>query len=286
MSNKTATVFIQCPICHKSGTIEVKKKEIERSPTGLTTIEIKEDICEHRFLVYVDKNFKMRESEKLDFIQSPDIVFEIQKGKEAIFDKDQMNVIKLYVYPLTLSYILKCLMFNQKIGILINDNKPFLKRIYKTLFNYLFEGAFSIDYQILPYSEFISAKNNIDLPIIIRDIDILRDQNNFLTGADLAVERGFVKKFYNEKYGIETLKALKMEIKNAFILASSIKELIIMKKKLNIHKIINFLQKQFNIKVNIRYAEFLLDILKYYYHINLKGIYKNVEFLKFKKLGK
>jgi len=281
-----ATVLIQCPICHKSGQIEVSKKEIESSPTGLTTIEINEKICEHRFLIYVDKNFQMRESEKIDFVISPEIVFETPLRKEKSFDTDEMHLIKLYLYPLTLSYILKSLFYNQKIGIVINDNKSFLKRIYESFINYIFEDSFSVNYQIIPYSEYLLSKNTLDFPIILSDIDILRDQNNFLTGADLAVERGFVKKFYSEKYGLETLNALKMEIKNAFILANSIKELILVKKKLNIHKIINFLKKKFNIKVDVRYAEFLLDILKYYYHIKLKGIYKNIEFLKFKKLSK
>jgi hypothetical protein len=285
MSEKMKSVLIHCPVCHKNGHIEVLKKEIEENPTGLTTIEIDGQICEHRFLIYVDKTFNMRESEEIDSIESPDLVFEQNQLKDNLLDKDELNVIKLNLYPLALTYILKCLIFNKKIGIIIAKNKPFLRRIYNTLFNYIFEDTFPIDYQILEFQAYLSQKDELDIPIILKDIDILQDQEKFLEDADLGVERGFVGKFYSSNFNPDSLNDLKMEIKNAFILANSIKELIVVKKKLNIYKIIKFLKKRYKVDVNVNYTEFLLKILKYRYHINLKGIYKNIEFLKFKKLG-
>ncbi|TXT62087.1 MAG: hypothetical protein BAJALOKI1v1_1030003 [Promethearchaeota archaeon] len=285
MSSELQSVLIHCPICHKNGKVEVLVETIKNSPTGLTTMEIDGDICEHRFLIYVDKSFTMRESELIDSVQSPDLVFDTEDLRTDIFTLDEMNVIKINLYPITLSYILKCFFYNQEVAIVISEKKEYLKRIYKTLFNYLFEETFTIELHILTVNEYNSKKTELNLPIVLREVKILEDRNNFLRNPDLSVERGFIQKFYAQDYGLESLNILKREIKNVFLLAKSIRELIVKNQKLDIFKIIKYLNKTFKIDVNVRFAEFLLDILKFYHHINLKGVYKNIEFLRFKKLG-
>ncbi len=285
MSNKKQ-VFIQCPVCKKSGKIEVPKKKIEEKSSGLSIIIVKKLICEHVFLAYIDKNFIMRESEEVYYVPSPEIIEKSKEIKEEFFDDHEMVMIQMNLYPLTLSYILKCFLNNQSVGIILEENQDFLKPTYEKLFNYLFNRTFEINYQILSEYDYSNLKNELDLPIIIKNVEILKDEHGFLTENEFAVERGFINKFYNENYGRDTLKALKLEINNAFMLANTTKNYITNNKKLNLNKIIKYLENEFKINVDIKYAEFLLEIIKNYFNLEVKSIYKNVEFLKFKKLSK
>lgn len=286
MSNESKAVFVHCPKCHKSGNIEVPVEKIMSKKSGLTLIVVNKLICEHAFLAYIDRNFTMRESEELYYVQSPKLIDESKEVQEVVFDENELDIIKLNLYSLPFSYILKCFFNKKKILVVVNDKQDFLVPIYDKLFNYLFSNTFDIQYQILPIQEYSDKKNSLDVPIIIKSVDILKDEENFLSENEFGVERGFINKFYSEEYGPATLKTLKMQINNAYNLALKTKDFIQNTKRPNINGIIKYLKKEFGIKVNVTYAEFLLDILQNYFKIQTKAIYKNIEFLKFKKLGK
>ncbi|TXT62089.1 MAG: hypothetical protein BAJALOKI1v1_1030005 [Promethearchaeota archaeon] len=280
------SVFIQCPTCLKNGKIEIPRDKIEKKASGLSLIIVKKLICEHVFLAYIDKNFTMRESEEVYFVPSPQIIEKSKKIKEEFFDKNELDLINLNLYPLTLNYILKSLMNAKAIGIVLEERQDFLKTIYEKFLNFLFNNTFNTQYQIILDQEYSEAKEELNLPIIVKNIEIIKDNENFLTDVEFAVERGFIQKFYNDEYGLETLRALKFEINNAFLLAQSTKEFIENTKKLNLNKVIKFLEKEFNINIDVKYAEFLIGIVKNYYNVEVGNLYKNVEFMKFKKLSK
>ncbi|TFH26509.1 MAG: hypothetical protein E4G98_06995 [Promethearchaeota archaeon] len=65
-------MLIDCPFCNTAKyhlIPESTQKKVKESPSGITTMLIKEmDICEHTFLVYFDKEYKVRSMQKVDII--------------------------------------------------------------------------------------------------------------------------------------------------------------------------------------------------------------------------
>jgi hypothetical protein len=286
MSEETKKIFVQCPACRKAGHISVPKSKMKKKSSGLSTIIVKELICEHIFLAYVDNNLTVRECEELIFVPAPEIIEKSKKSQKEPLAKSDMALIRINLYPLTLSYILKCLFNHQHFGLVLEEKQEFLQPIYEKLINYLFEDTFEIDYKIFTHQGYFAEKNDIEHPIIIQRVEVLKDDDEFLTNSELGVERGFINSFYDDEYGQETLKSIKNQINNVFLLANEAKEFIKNTKRPNINKMISHLEKKFNISVNVKYAEFLVDIVKNYYKLSVKGMYKNIEMLKFKKLSK
>ena len=61
-------VKIECPKCNQSGSIKVEENIVKESLKGVTAINIAEDlICFHSFMIYIDKNFKVRDTFISDF---------------------------------------------------------------------------------------------------------------------------------------------------------------------------------------------------------------------------
>jgi hypothetical protein len=279
------SVFINCPICKKSGHIKVPVDIVKANRTGLSTVTVDRRICDHTFLVYVDRNFNMRECEKIDYIQSPAIIAQVDKPREVIFCDEEITSIKSSFYPLMLTYTLRSFLNNQNTAIVLENEKDGLIPLYEKFLNYIFKDTFSIAFQIVPYDTYVTSKIRSKSNVVIQNVDILKDKYNILRDADFRVERGFIQKLYDGDFKKETIKNLKLEIENAFILAKAVKELIEEKKRLNLNKIIKYLKKEYSIDVNVRYTEFLIDIVKNYFKTEVKDLYKNIEFMKFKKLG-
>lgn len=286
LANNEQKIYIICPVCQKSGWLMVPKEPIQSSQKGLTTITIEKTICDHTFIVYLDKNFNIRAREQIDFVPAPGIAFEIKDVGVAPFTENDMDLLQLNLYPLTFNYILKSFLNKKSIGIILIKEKEFLADLYDALFDYIFAGTFEITYKILSEDEYRQVKEELNLDVIVRDVEIIKDKDKIITDADLGVVRGFTQRFFKENFGVQSVNYLKNEIKNAYLLSSSVAELVNKKKNLNLNKIIKNLEKEFDVEINVRYGEFLLDIVKNYYGIEVKDIYKNIEFLKFKKLSK
>lgn len=286
MSEELKKVLISCPICHKSGNVKVPTDIVKSKRTGLSTITVERRICDHTFLIYVDKNFNMRESEKIDYIQAPSIIAEVDKPKEIVFTTEEIENLSTNFYPLMLSYILKSLFFNQKIAIVLENKKESLIPIFEKFLEYIFKDTFNIHYYVVSYDTYVSTNKRSKCNIVIQDIDILKDQYNILKDGEFGVERGFIQKLYDGDFKKETIKDLTLDIENAFILSKFVSDLLDEKKRLNINKIIKNLKSEFSIEIDVRYAEFLVSIVKHYYDKKVKHLYKNVEVMKFKKLGK
>ncbi|MFX1394960.1 MAG: hypothetical protein ACFFAH_15510, partial [Promethearchaeota archaeon] len=61
-------VQINCPICSKTGSIEISHNILKDSLRGLLAINIAKDIiCSHSFIAYIDKNLNVRDYFVADF---------------------------------------------------------------------------------------------------------------------------------------------------------------------------------------------------------------------------
>ncbi len=65
--NKNTKVRVVCPVCNKSKDLTVPKSIVNNS-SQLTTLSVpKGAACEHHFQAFLDKNFKVRGYQKVDF---------------------------------------------------------------------------------------------------------------------------------------------------------------------------------------------------------------------------
>ncbi|MHA1674859.1 MAG: hypothetical protein ACTSYI_14685 [Promethearchaeota archaeon] len=66
-------ILVECPICHttKYRVIpETTQHQVSESMAGISSMLIKQkDICEHTFLVYFDRQYKVRNVQKVDIVQ-------------------------------------------------------------------------------------------------------------------------------------------------------------------------------------------------------------------------
>ena len=71
----TKKVHIICPECNKTGIIDVQENIMEEREKGIAAINVVENlVCKHSFVVYVDKNFIIRDAILIDFtIELPQI---------------------------------------------------------------------------------------------------------------------------------------------------------------------------------------------------------------------
>jgi hypothetical protein len=61
-------ISIICPVCSTSGKIQISKKDLGKASRGLLSISIPEQVvCEHSFIAYIDRNFKVRDYFVPDF---------------------------------------------------------------------------------------------------------------------------------------------------------------------------------------------------------------------------
>ncbi|MHA1672830.1 MAG: hypothetical protein ACTSYI_04325 [Promethearchaeota archaeon] len=70
--NSSKVLFIECPICKRAKYISILEKillKTLKSPSGMSSMLIpSQEICEHTFIVHFDENFKVRNTQQVDFI--------------------------------------------------------------------------------------------------------------------------------------------------------------------------------------------------------------------------
>ncbi len=81
---KTVKILFICPKCKKSNSLSFPQSVVDNA-RNLTTISIPKGlICEHSFQAFVDKNYKVRGYQLVDY------EFESKKGKDAKTEKDKL----------------------------------------------------------------------------------------------------------------------------------------------------------------------------------------------------
>lgn len=96
MDNSTdkKSIQINCPICGTEKTLKISTSLIKQSKT-LTTISIpKHFICEHHFQAFVDKDFRVRGYQKVDFEFSLE-----EKKRDAKKNSSEQVIVSSTKYP-------------------------------------------------------------------------------------------------------------------------------------------------------------------------------------------
>ena len=261
------SIKITCPSCKNKGNIEISTESLKNISRGLLAVNVAANtICNHSFIVYLDKNLSIRDYFIADFqLEIPDIApLEDIEVKEVI-SKDKLNLdaIKLNLSANLITHVLKSIFSNKKIAII--TDLSFLKDHILNFFKQLIEGSFDAYISVISDDDYKSNKKNYKEHIVLDGKNIIRDDEKIINPKKLKVEKQMVSNFFMELDPITSYVGLKNEIRKAFRLSQSIIDFSSkFKKDLTIDSelVIDHLEKEFNFKIDKSYLEFLLEIVR------------------------
>lgn len=279
-------IEIRCPACSKRGYMEIDGVILDRKmDRGIMTINLgKDQICEHTFVAYIDNNLQVRDCFLTDFqIEIPELAPSEIVLETKIPSSEDLNVdlIKMNFYPLTLTFIIRGGFFNKKILVLSEDQ--FLNNYLKNFFEYVYQNSFNLDISILSMEKYKKNKKNYEDFLIIKDKKIIRDNDKILDVKKLKIESVIIQRFYSESIANSSLLILKNEIYKTYLLSKTIVDFIkeFKGEELLSKNILDNLEKVHNVKIQIPYLDFLLEIVKNYFKVEVPKASKISDFLKF-----
>ena len=109
------SIFVSCPICFTKGSINVLETKLQDAKRGLLSISV-DNLCKHEFIIYVDKNFAIRDYVVADFTL-PAINFIDEPDSQTISDINNfdLTIINMNITPNILAYLLNSIVFNKKV---------------------------------------------------------------------------------------------------------------------------------------------------------------------------
>jgi len=271
-------IQITCPSCKKNGNIEISDEAIKNVSRGLLAINVASNIiCDHSFITYVDKNFTIRDYFIADFqIEIPEIAPIEETETKEIISKDTLNLdaIKLNLSANLITHVLKSIFYNKKIAII--SDLSFLNDHIHNFFTQLIDGSFDAYISVISENEYKSNKKDYKGHIVLDGKNVVRDDKKIINPKKLKVEKQMVSNFFMEFDPTTSYFGLKNEIRKAFRLSQSIVNFASkFKKDLTIDSelIIDHIEKEFNIKIDKSYLEFLLEIVKINFGVtNIRAI--------------
>ncbi|MFX1393711.1 MAG: hypothetical protein ACFFAH_09055, partial [Promethearchaeota archaeon] len=193
-------VRMKCPSCNKIGNIEVSDVLMKNVSRGLLAINIAQNvICSHTFIVYIDKNFNIRDYFTTDFqVELPQITPAESIKDSKIPGKEIVNLdlIKLNMPPMLLTFVIKSIFLKQKI-VIIEDQEFLHKHIYN-FFKYITQNTFEPNIAIVTEEMYKNNKKNYKDSMVFDHITILRNINKFINPKKLSVEKQIVSRFITE----------------------------------------------------------------------------------------
>ena len=149
-------VQVICPVCKARNTVRIPKSIINQA-SQLTTVSVpKGEICQHHFQLFIDKNFKIRGYQKVDFQLEND-----KKKKNLIHNYEENFVNSLNIYKSSVSKDNSIKNVPKK-----PDNKKETKK-FEESFNRKNKRTLQDIYE--EFWEFISDNNEIFQKFIVKD---------------------------------------------------------------------------------------------------------------------
>ena len=273
-------VKINCPICSKVGLIDVFEDTIKNNARGLIAISVIENIiCSHSFIVYIDRNLVVRDYFISDFqIKVPEIALSEEIGKSFVPSKEIINLdlIKLNISAALLAFVLNSIFFKKKI-VIISENL-FLKNHILNFFKYITKNTFNYEISIITKEDYKSNKTKYR-DFVVFEGHIEKDK---IIDSKLKLEKQISYNFFVEPDLSYSYIILKNEIRKIYLLSKSIADFIRIYKKrnnLNSKVIIDYLFKEYGVKVHFTYLNFLINIVKDYFELIVPELHEFVDFL-------
>lgn len=265
-------IEIRCPSCPGIGFIEVSEVEVEKAKRGVFAVNVSEGIiCEHSFVAYIDKNFIVRDTFITDFqLELPDIIPKksIELKDSVQLDSINVSLIKLNLSASLIAYIIRAILHKRKI-VLIFD-QLFMFDDVRVFFDYITRNSFETELIVISEEQYNSESYN-DY-IVFNRKNIIKDDDGIINVKKLGIERALVQKFFEEYEPIPSLIYLQNGLLKAYQLSETIVDLVKgLKKKEKVYskKIIEDLSKIHNVKIQLKYLDFLFEIVENYFKVEV-----------------
>lgn len=266
-------IRVYCPICNKNGKINVSEDLIKGVSSGLLAVNISERIiCEHSFIAYIDKNLNIRDYFVADFtVEIPEIKLPEVIEENITPSKDVINIdlIKLNLSATLLTHTLRSIFLGN--SVLILSEKSFLKDHILNFFTYITQDSFKIDIDIISKAKYKEQKKKYKDHMVFEGNDIINNVNKLIDIKKLKIEKVLTKNFIIEPDLAYSYIVFKNEIHKAYLLPKSIVEHVNEQKieKLNIKTIVDYLTEKFKVKLPKDYLNFIIEIIKNYFKVEV-----------------
>lgn len=273
------SIKIQCPTCSKRGFIDIADGLIEQVERGLLAVNVSAQICEHSFIVYLDKNLAIRDYIIADFhitLPEQDAGAEAESGLKAVTAILDLDLLKMNLTPALMTYLLRSIFLKKKI-VLLSD-QTFLYNHILALCNFVFQDKFEFDLTLLPIEEYMKTKEKYKVHLVLGRNEVLRDDDKIIDLKALKTEKRIVDKFFAESNLMSSLIILKNEISkiydNAYDIVKYLQNYELetgsgSQEKFSNKQIIEFLRTERNQKISVQELNYLLEIVQYYFEIKL-----------------
>ena len=152
-------VQVICPVCKAQNTVRIPKSVINQA-SQLTTVSVpKGEICQHHFQLFIDKNFKIRGYQKVDFQLEND---KKKKNLRHNYKDNFVNSLKLYKSSISKDNSIKNLPKKP-------DNKKETKKIEESFNNNNNNNNRTLQDIYEEFWEFINDNNEIFQKFIAKD---------------------------------------------------------------------------------------------------------------------
>lgn len=265
-------IEVRCPSCSSRGYIEISEEEVGKTARGVFAVNVSEGfICEHSFVAYIDKNFIVRDTFMTDFqLELPEIIpnKSIEPKHSAQLDSINVSLIKLNLSASLIAYIIRAILHKRKI-VLIFD-QLFMFDDVRMFFDYITRNSFETELVVISENQYNSESYN-DY-IVFNRKDVIKDDDGIIDVKKLGVERALVQKFLEEYEPIPSLIYLQNELQKAYKLSETIADIVKgLKKKEEVYskKMIRDLSRIHNVKIQLKYLDFLIEIVENYFKVEV-----------------
>ena len=277
-------IEVRCPACNRRGQMRVEENIISKSERGITAVNVAENlVCEHSFIVYVDKNLAIRDSFICDFkIELPEIILEESKTVEpsSLAKKYDIDVIKYNLMPSFVIYVLKCILMAKKIALLSEDD--FVSKSRIAFFKYITEESFNLELITLTKDDFKKDKKKYKDYIVLDGNQIIQDKEKIINLKKLNFESTIVQKYFAEYDPEVSLIIIKNEMSKLFKFSEAIIKFNENFSKSNTFTMIQVLEhfeKEYNFQFQYPYLNFLEDLVLNYFKVDLHKADKTTDFM-------
>jgi len=263
---------VRCPSCSSRGIIEVSETDVEKAARGVFAVNVLEDVaCEHSFVAYVDKNLTVRDTFIADFqLELPDVVPDqaIEPEQSDKLELIDVSSIKLNLTASLLTHVIRAILFKKKIFLIFNQSYM-TDNIYKFI-EYITLNSFKTNILVISGEQY----NIYDIKdsVILDGNKIIKDDDDILNIKKLNVERSLVRKFLAEYEPKPSLIYLQNGIQKAYELSKSIIDIVNnLKKKEKLYSkgVIDEIAKNYDVKIQLPYLDFLYDIVENYFDVKV-----------------
>lgn len=269
-----AILQVICPDCSSRGNIEISDNAIKNVSRGLLAVNVPQGtICSHSFITYIDKNLEVRDYFTADFqFELPDIA-PTEEFKDVDFSEEKLtdlSLIKLNLSATLLTYILKSILMKKKI--LLISKETFMNPLILDFFKIITQDNFDFNISFISEEDFKYRSSEFTDFMVFEGSKIINDVNQSINPKKLKVEKKITHNFLSEIDFNSSLILLKNELQRAYLFSNSILEYVQKINninKLNVSKLGKNLEKTHKIKINNDYLEFLLNIVRNYFDVNI-----------------